>query len=146
METTDVNNPNCVGHSEAIATIVANTTAIREHLARLNGSVAKHEEAIAELKTLVATHVASQEAYDEETKRYRSKFESWKKRVCDDMEQMKEERAETRGKSRGALGVVREAVSVVLLIMTIWMAYSSHQQTMAAQSALQQQIQKGTKP
>lgn len=137
LELDNLNNPNCIAHSEAIARIEANTESIRDHLKTLNGTVAKHEIRMSDLERKMAI----QEANDVSTAAYRERYEAFKGRTCNDMEAIKTELAEKRGGTRGILGSVRELVSIVGVLLMIWMAWSAHQQSVAAQLALQQTVQ-----
>lgn len=127
-------NPNCIAHSEAIARIEANTESIRDHLARLNGSVAKHEQSIADIQQRTAAFNAQTET----TAMYRKQLEEWRERISEDVDNNKNELAELRGSTRSALSVIREVLGIVTLILLAWGAYSSHQQTLAAQHQSQQ--------
>lgn len=137
MEPCEVNNPNCIAHSEAIARIEANTAAIKDHLRTLNERTGKTEEKTSELER----RMAAQEANDHATAAYRERYEAWKGRVCEDMESIKNELAERRGGARGVMSSVRELISIVGVVLMIWMAWSAHQQSIAAQIALQQTVQ-----
>lgn len=134
-------NTNCITHSEAIARIEANTESIKDHLGRLNGTVAKHEARVAALEAEMATQKAKSEARDLE----RARYESFKARTCDDIEEIQRELSEKRGGARGAIGTIREIVSILGVVLMIWMAWSAHEQSLAAQMALRQAAQQQQK-
>lgn len=133
----DLNNPNCIAHSESIARIEANTESIKDHLRTLNGTVAKHELRMSELERKMAIQEANYLA----TAAYRERYEKTKSRICDDIDEIKTELSEKRGGARGTIGTIREVVSILGVVLMIWMAWSAHQQSVAAQMALQQAVQ-----
>lgn len=106
----------CQQHGEAIATILANTTAMEAHLRTLNGRVGRTEDQIAALTVKQGAHDVVQVGMMRSIGALEEEGES-----------MKTEMSEQRGRRGGVLATFERAATVIALLAASWAAISAHQ-------------------
>ena len=118
----------CLIHGEKIATILANTTAIKERLDQLNGRTAKTEDRVGKIETRCAGH----QMMDIGTAEYRRRLEGWQSGIESRLEPIETALAQQQGERSSNLRYIERIAMIAALGVSAWAAYSNHLQAIAA--------------
>jgi hypothetical protein len=118
----------CLVHGEKIATILANTTAIKDRLDQLNGRTAKSEDRLNRVEARCAGH----QMMDITTSEYRRRLEVWQSGIESRLEPIETMQAQQQGERTSNLRYIERIAMLVALGISAWAAYSNHLEAIAS--------------
>jgi hypothetical protein len=120
-----------------LVTVDGKIDGILDHLARLNGSVARHEQRLSTMELRCSGEQRIAITVQEALRR----IERWQDGVDTDLRALETSLASFRGEKRGVLSTVRDVITVIALGAAIWQGVSAYRSvpTSFPQSAPQAQ-------